>query len=120
LKPKKYSTLAQSWYANDLFPQSTKAVVRCPRCNHHGHIIAHLNQNIRDQNGGLQVIKYIQHSHFTHDTDKGRHVICEIGRFYVDPKISCDIQYRLKGRKNIPKWLADELYGLNLDAWGDQ
>ena len=116
-RPKKYSVYHQNWYSADLFPNCQKPIIRCPKCNHQGHIIAHLNQNIKDESGKLQVIKYIQHSHFTHDTDKGRHVICELGRFFVDPDTACDIQYRLKGRKNIPEWLAEELYGINLDGW---
>ena len=110
MKPKKYAIEMQRWFDTDLFPNCMDKVIICPQCGHLGHHTLQLNQNIT--HGKLvQVIRYTQHSHFIHDTDKGRHVVCEIHRFFVDPSVACDVYYRLKGRKNMPKWLRKQLYG---------
>lgn len=110
-KPTKYDHSHFTWHTQDLFSDCTKTVVKC-RFGHEGHRTSHLNQNVRrviNDDLKLQVIKYIAHSHFTHETDRGRHVLCEVGRAWISAKL-CHTEYTLH-RKTLPNWLRRELYG---------
>lgn len=111
-KPSKYDPQQQTWYNTDIFkPKCQERVVICDHCRHLGHVIYHLNQNVTNDKGHLQVIKRIQHSHFLHETDRARHIVCVVDRFFVDPEVYCDKMWRLKPRRNMPDWVREELYG---------
>lgn len=113
-KPAKYDPNNQLWYGTDLFPNCTKPVIVCIQCGHPGHISINLNQNIGrwiNDVYKVQVIKYIHHSHFTHETDRGRHVRCEIARLFIDPQQACDRVWQMKSREMMPQWLRLQLYG---------
>jgi hypothetical protein len=107
--PNKYLPENQHWYDDDLMKDCPKPVVTC-KCGHKGHPTIHLNQNVKDNNGNVQLIKRIAHSHFTHETDRGRHVACEYSRVFADPDQVCESYLRLKTKNNLPEWIRGELY----------
>lgn len=109
-KPAKYDHSRYFWHEHDLFQDCNKEVMKCLE-GYKGHFTTHLNQNVQEYRNGelfLQVIKYIAHSHFTHETDRSRHTICEIGRTFINSKY-CHHQYALHF-KDLPDWVKDDLY----------
>lgn len=113
-KPKKYDHSRYFWHDIDLFHETCrKKIVKCPS-GYKGHFTRHLNQNVNyvdeiTKDLMLQVIRYIAHSHFTHETDRSRHTICEVNRTYIAAKY-CKVKYSLDDRI-LPDWVRDDLYG---------
>lgn len=110
-KPTKYDHKRFNWYEQDLFAECNRKILKCPS-GYLGHLTSHLNQNksrIVGKELQLQVIKYIAHSHFSHETDRGRHLLCEVGRTWVPAKF-CFTEWTLH-RKTLPSWIKKELYG---------
>lgn len=119
-KPDKYLPENQIWHEIDNFKNCNKEVVKCPKCNHKGHISTHLNQTRNQKNEYNPITKFmdlyiqrdffIHHSHFIADMDKGRHVRCKIGHDHLpvsDDRITT--MYRLSKSRDIPDWVKDEL-----------
>lgn len=111
-KPTKYQHDHFRWYDNDLMDNCNDRIVNCPY-GYPGHTGAHLNQNVfrydEKKKLLLQVRKVVKHSHFIHDTDRGRHATCLIGITWVHAE-DCQVVYQLN-KRNLPRWLREELYG---------
>lgn len=116
-KPSKYSKENQKWLVNPLDTwfcplECAQRIVLCPVCGQLGHTTWNLSQNNRVKFEGMILIldeKYVLHSHFIDDIDKGRHVSCLLDYRWINPDLTPDLVKQYHRVKNVPKWIYHNL-----------